>query len=385
MLVRTLSSTWVAVAALMLVPVSSHGAPQRGARARAAQRPATRVPADASVVPTTVHPAVVFAPAPVPAKSARKSGSTRGWARDVMDPPYEDRRRRIPQTARPDDFGPTLIPGERFKFDVKYAGNPAGLAEAEVIAIQPDPRGGPPAGAPMLRLEGHARTSGIVSLLATVTDDLTTLIDARTGAAVSSENVLHYSGWAPSKYKHRVTTATYQGRGSVRIVDVKDGKTRKKLKRVPIDTFDPLSAMAWVRSLNLKEGERAKAHAIDGTTLLRVEIHSKGIKPVKGSPSIVTALELKPEQITKLEGTLTRVDRYDRAIPGKRVYKLRAWISNDHRRIPLVLESDMWVGAIRLELSAYDPPAAKAPWPGETSSPKAPTAAAPAPARKTAP
>jgi hypothetical protein len=248
-----------------------------------------------------------------------------------------------------------LQAGERFKFDVTFAGNPAGLAEAQIIGLEPDPDAGP-ASAPLLRLEGHARTSGVVSLLATVTDDMVTFVDPRSGAAVMSRNIIEYQGWAPRKYKQRITEQSYRGRGFVRIVDTKDGSATQKTKRMPVDTFDPLSAMAWVRSLDLEPGERAKAHAVDGTTLLRIEIESKGNKPMKNLPSIVQALELRPEDLLMIEGVLTHVDVYDQAIPGKRAYTLRAWLSRDERRIPLVLESDMWVGSIRLELSSYDPP-----------------------------
>jgi hypothetical protein len=70
----------------------------------------------------------------------------------------------------------------------------------------------------------------------------------------------------------------------------------------------------------------------------------------------VRALELEAEDIMMLRGVLTRVDEYDQPIPGKRTFKLRAWVSTDRRRIPLVMESDMWVGSIRLALSSYDPP-----------------------------
>lgn len=314
-------------------------------------------------MPRTRSPSVVVEPRLAPRARKGERGSSEvavGVSRALLEPPFVDRRRRLPETARPAAFGHTLIPGERFKFDVTFAGNPAGLAEAEVVALEQDPRGHYPAGAPLLRLQGHARTSGIVSLLATVTDDIVSLVDARTGAAVFSENVLHYSGWSPTGYKHRVTTQVYEGRGQVRITDTKDEKSRRKLKRAPLDTFDPMSAMAWVRSLDLTEGHRAKAHAVDGMTLLRIEIESRGVGVPSPMPSIARALGLGPEDITRIDGVLTRVDEYDQAVPGKRAYALRAWISNDTRRIPLVLESDMWVGAIRLELTSYDPPSPQA-------------------------
>lgn len=281
----------------------------------------------------------------------------------MASPAIPDQRRRAARTRRPDDFGHTLRIGERFRYDVSFAGNPAGLAEAKMIAIEPDPRGPAPAGAPVLRIEGHARTSGVVSLLATVTDDMVTYVDAKTGAAISSRNVLHYAGFAPRKYKHRDTQHAYEGRGHVRIVDAKDDKIKKKRITAPLDTYDPLSIMAWVRSLRLADGESAKAHVVDGTTLMRVDIVSHGRDRLDPLPSMVAALDLGPTDVLRIDGTITRVDEYGAAIVGKKAFKLRAWLSADERRIPLVMESDLWVGAIRLVISGYDPPVSERPAP----------------------
>lgn len=317
---------------------------------QAAPRGATATAAtpDASVLPRTRSPAVVGI-----SPDGRKAGpakATAGWAWAALRSAFPDARRRIPRTEIPAPFGEHLIPGEKFRFDVSFSGNPAGLAEAEIVAGDPDPFG-----APTLKILGRAQTSGVVSLLATVTDEITSVIDARTGAPLHAVNVLDYDGFAP-KYKHRNTDQRYEGRGQVRIVDTKDDKVKRKLKSVPADTYDPMSAMAWVRHLPFEPGTRHKAHVVDGTTLMRIEIEPVGPGTPSNPPSIARALELGPNGIIELKGTLTRVDEYDQPIPGKKAFGIRAWVSADERRIPLVMESDMWVGAIRLELSAYDPP-----------------------------
>lgn len=318
-------------------------------------------PPDASTMPTLRTPPVVSTPTPAPgAKPRPRPRGLRGLSEALAAPRMVDSRRRQTRTARPTDFGATLAPGERFRFDVTFAGNPAGLAEAQIIAVEPDPRGPPPAGAPTIRLEGTARTSGVVSLLATVTDEMVTYVDARTGATVSSHNVLHYSGFAPRGYKHRDTKHAYEGRGQVRIVDLKDEEVEKKLHRVPLDTYDALSVMAWVRSLRLEKGERAKAHVVDGLTLMRVDIESFGRARLDPLPSMAAALGLGPDDTIRIEGSMTRVDEHGAAIPGKKAFMLRAWLSADERRIPLVMESDLWVGSIRLVISGYDPPDAEA-------------------------
>ncbi len=312
---------------------------------------------DASMMPSLRTPAVVSTAIPPRGRRARRvPRGLGGWAAPLASPRVADHRRRQALTARPPDYGHTLQIGERFRFDVAFAGNPAGLAEAKIVGYEPDPRGPPPAGAPVVRIEGHARTSGVVSLLATVTDDMVTYVDARTGAAISSRNILDYSGIAPRKYKHRDTQHAYEGRGQVRIVDTKDDKVKKKLHHVPPDTYDPLSVMAWVRSLRLKKGERAKAHVVDGLTLMRVEIESRGIDTLDPMPSMVAALGLGANDVIRIDGTITRVDEHGAAVPGKKAFSMRAWLSADERRIPLVMESDLWVGAIRLVISGYDPP-----------------------------
>ncbi|MBK6917560.1 MAG: DUF3108 domain-containing protein [Deltaproteobacteria bacterium] len=345
---RARAMVWAAVvlAGFSLAPhaAATHAAPT-------GEAPAT----DVSAMPSLDAPPVV-APARADGKPVRAGGHTVGWTAALVDPPLRDARRRSPRAQTPDDFGATLGVGERFRFDVTFAGNSAGLAEATVVAIEADPRGGPPSGAPILRLEGHASTSGIVSLLATVTDDMVTLLDARSGATVWSENVLVYGGWSPVGYKRRVTTASYEGRGQVRIDDVKDGKSRKHLKRTPVDTFDPLGAMAWVRAQRLEPGDRAKTHVIDGTTLMRIEVEALPRAAMERMPSVAKALGLGKHDVVPITGTLTRVDPFDQPLPGKRVFTMRAWLSADARRIPLAMESDMWVGALRLELTSYDPP-----------------------------
>lgn len=311
---------------------------------------------DASAMPSLRTPPVVSTTTAPGAKPRPRPRGLRGMSDALAAPRIVDHRRRQARTARPEDFGASLAPGESFRYDVTFAGNPAGLAEAAIIAVEPDPRGPPPAGAPILRLEGHARTSGVVSLLATVTDDMVTTLDARTGAAITSRNVLRYSGFAPRGYKLRDTRHAYEGRGQVRIVDTKDDEVENKLHRVPLDTYDSLSIMAWVRSLRLEKGEHAKAHVVDGLTLMRVDIESFGRDRLDPMPSMAAALGLRPEDTVRIEGSITRVDEHGAAIPGKKAFTLRAWLSADERRIPLVMESDLWVGAIRLVISGYDPP-----------------------------
>ncbi|MCA9719173.1 MAG: DUF3108 domain-containing protein [Myxococcales bacterium] len=274
-----------------------------------------------------------------------------GWGASLLQPQFEDHTRRPSAGKRPPPLGPSLRPGERFRYDVFFSGNPTGIAEAGVVSREPDPEGGPP----LVKLNAFARTSGVVALLTTITYELEHLVDAYTGAPVRTVATIKRDG-LPGRYKRRETTSRYMGRGYVEIVDRRDDQSRRVERTVPVDTYDSLATMAWVRSLELKAGETAKIYALDGRTLLRVDITGRGPSPLESMPTIGTALGVDPDKVYELEGVITRVDAHGAAIPGKRTYQLRVWVSGDERRIPLVLESDMWLGVIRLILTQYDPP-----------------------------
>ena len=274
-----------------------------------------------------------------------------GWRGALAEPAFADRHHRLPWVTRPASFGHTLLPGEHFKFDVYFGGNPTGIAEAAVVTREPGPNGSPD----RIRLEGSARTSGVAALLTTIVYDMAAYLDAVTGAPLQTGSITKREGLSTT-YRRRETTATFFGRGFVEIADDKDGKTSSMRRRLPIDTFDPLSIMAWVRSLELEPGGKAKAYGLDGTTLLRVDIVSRGPTRMPDMPPLASALGVAPPQGVSCGGTITRVDRYGAAIPGKKAYKMRVWVSSEGRRIPLMIESDLWLGVVRLILTQYDPP-----------------------------
>lgn len=309
---------------------------------------------DASRVPRMSSPTVH-------AKPKQSRDPVIGSAAALHEPEHDDRRRRMPAAAVPPSYIHAVHVGERFVFDVYFAGNPAGLAEAGVMEYQADSRGEAPQGSGKYRLEGRAVTSGVISLLTSMEDRMITWVDAGDGAVMSSVNILDRGGLGTGgKYKKRVTEIQYEGRGHIRIVDAKDERTTKLTRQVPRDTFDPLSAMAWVRSLDLEEGEMASAHAMDGKVLLKIEVIGRGKARLDPMPSVASGLGVDADDVHLLEGTLSWVDRYGVVRDDQRKYTFRAYVTHDERRLLLAIETDMWLGVLKLVLNRYDPPSAPA-------------------------
>jgi hypothetical protein len=369
-LTRAIPAALVALVMLSLGVAASAASPKRDqtqiarqaqeeARARAEQRgstdtsePRRSTRGDASRLPRMHSPMVHAKPKPSRAPVV-------GWSSALDQPAFDDRRRRMPAAPVPPGYIPAIRVGERFVFDVYFAGNPAGLAEAGVVEYQADPRGDAPQGSGKYRLEGQAVTSGVISLLTSMEDRMITWIDAGNGAVISSVNILDRGGFGVgNKYKRRVTEIEYEGRGSIRITDAKDEKTTKMTRQVPRDTFDPLSAMAWVRSLDLADGEMVSAHAMDGKVLLKVEVIGRGKAKLDPMPSVAQGLGVGPDDVHLLEGTLSWVDRYGVVREDLRKYSFRAYVTHDERRLLLAIETDMWLGVLKLVLNRYDPPSA---------------------------
>lgn len=287
---------------------------------------------------------------------------TLSWMSPLVQPPRVDHQLRMPPRPQVFAFGKSLRIGERFVFDVSYAGNAAGYAEVHVAAKEPKLPDSAYPGGPVVLIEGRVRSSGVLSLLTTVTDHMRSWIDAETGAPLKVINELNQEGIG-AKYKHRRTTTEFQGRGYVRINDQRDEKVRNRTRHLPADTFDPMAGIAWVRSLEIDPGETVTAHALDGTVLLRMVVTHRGPSRLEPLPSVAAGLGVRQENIDLYEGRLTRVDRYDRPIPGKREFGFRAWVDRRPPKLLLALESDMWLGVVKIRLSRYEPPNKSRPTP----------------------
>lgn len=107
---------------------------------------------------------------------------------------------------------------------------------------------------------------------------------------------------------------------------------------VGMDARDPLSALFYVRTLPFESAARFTLPVSDNGRRLRLDI-------VVGDRETVV-LDGRTWDAWKLEPRLSeRIERDP--------LKIAAWVSADHRRIPLLVEVDAGFGSIRLELESY--------------------------------
>jgi hypothetical protein len=102
---------------------------------------------------------------------------------------------------------------------------------------------------------------------------------------------------------------------------------------------DAIAALFYVRTLPLKNGERVRFPVNEGGRNVLVELSVDGIERVHVQGQDVDAIRVTP--------TLKR------RVENRQPLASTIWLSNDQRRVPLVLELDAGFGHVRVELVSY--------------------------------
>ena len=102
---------------------------------------------------------------------------------------------------------------------------------------------------------------------------------------------------------------------------------------------DAIAALFYVRTLPLKNGDRVRFPVNEGGRNVLVELSVEGIERVHVQGQDVDAIRVTP--------TLKR------RVENRQPLASTIWLSNDQRRVPLVLELDAGFGHVRVELVSY--------------------------------
>jgi len=104
---------------------------------------------------------------------------------------------------------------------------------------------------------------------------------------------------------------------------------------------DAIAALFYVRTLPLRAGERIRFPVNEAGRNLVVELAVNGVEPVIVQGKTVEALRLTPV--------------VQRRVEDRQPLASTIWLSNDERRVPVVLDLDAGFGHVRVELVSYRP------------------------------
>ncbi|HPF70058.1 MAG TPA: DUF3108 domain-containing protein [Candidatus Krumholzibacteria bacterium] len=228
--------------------------------------------------------------------------------------------------ASPSVYGP----GEKMTFSIDYGIINAGDGTLEVMDVAEF------AGRPVYRVESKANSNRFFSSVYKVRDKVQTYID------IEHQHSLYFSKrLREGDYKKTVEVTFDQQAGKVRFAD---GKVQDTVPGVQ----DVLSAFFYVRNLDLAPGKvySVPAHSSKKTYDLKVIVHGRERVEVKAGAFDCFVVEpvIEGDGLFKHEGKLTM------------------YITDDARRIPVLIKTKVPVGSIDVQLTEYRPGRSLAPF-----------------------
>lgn len=227
---------------------------------------------------------------------------------------------------------PSLV-GERLEFRIRWGLLTAGLATLEVERAED---GG-------ILLRATARTLPWLDAFYPVRDRIEARLDAEGRRALRYEKQAK-EGRRPERTDLLVFDA---GRGLARLT--RDGAERPPLA-VPAGVWDPLSCFYAYRALELPGDETAHLDVSDGKRLVAGTVTVLRRERVETPAGAFDAVVVEPD----IEG----IGGIFKKSPGARIL---IWLTDDERRLPVRMQSEVKVGHFVAELTAVTPPASSQP------------------------
>jgi hypothetical protein len=212
-----------------------------------------------------------------------------------------------------------LQKGETLEFTLSWLAIDGGSAVMKVGPLDGDPS--------KIRIESLAQSSPSFARIYKVRDYLESIVERDTFSTVRFRKDLR------EKKRHKDVTTT---------IDYEQGLAFRRDKKIPVtrQTLDPLSSIYYIRKLDLSPG---KKHVV--TILADEKVYRPEIQVVKRETINVPAgrfrTVLVEPKMTK--GSIFRDDDS----------RLFIWYTDDERRIPVRIRSELAVGSITAALKAY--------------------------------
>lgn len=184
---------------------------------------------------------------------------------------------------------------------------------------------------------------------------------AKSGAAFSRfvkvrdeiESTVSRDNFSTLRYEKRLDEKGEKKEETTTVEDGVASRKRKKIKsvRVPNPVYDPLSVMYFIRTLDLAPGAKHELTLVADAKLYNVHVHVRRRERIQTPAGTFDTVLVEP---TMESGGVEREER------------LFIWYSDDERRIPVRIRTEVKIGAITATLTkvasgvdSIDPPTIK--------------------------
>lgn len=228
-------------------------------------------------------------------------------------------------------FGSPKIPfspGERLYYELKWTIVIAGRAVAEVSSAEL-------AGTPVIRLSAKGRTTQLIDIFYKVRDRVASFVGpefSRSLLYLKKQKEGRFVRDEVVRFDHEKGLVTYQN----------FGRKREPLK-IPGATFDPLAAAYYARTIDLKVGKVYRIWVTDGKRLVPGSITVTARERIKTKAGRFDTLVVVPD-IREVRGVFKKS-------PGA---KVTIWVTDDARKIPVMIKSKVVVGYFVGELTGME-------------------------------
>ncbi len=238
----------------------------------------------------------------------------------------------IAGSARRAEPGPILAfsPGEKLEFVLYWMGIAAGdsLMEVDRQAL--------PGGKEAWRVSSVTTSRSVTDLVYRVRNRYETWLDPASG--LSLKYVIHQDEGGRKKDQVQVHD---QERSEVTLLVKQKGASTSRIFPVPRGSIDTLAALYLIRDQKLAPGDRISFPVFEGRKIWELIVEVAGREEVETGAGKFSTLKLHPR--IKHEGIFRRKG------------DLFVWVTDDDRRMPVLMKTSVPVGSITAELVGYAP------------------------------
>ena len=224
----------------------------------------------------------------------------------------------VPAALEP--FGP----GETLEYRIQWGIIPAGRGE---ISVQETARG-----AGVYRIVTKARSNAFVDTFYRVRNRIETLLDLRRDCSLGYKKIQH-----EGHHNRNVDLLFDQDRGRATLV--KNGEVKGTL-RLPGPVHDPLSAIFYLRTVR-DWSKEPELDVTDGKRIYHVRIRILGRETLRTPMGRVRTVKVEPV-----------IQDMEIIFDKKKDGRLWIWLTDDERRLPVKMESELAFGSIQALLTA---------------------------------